>query len=243
MASEDKGCQDPGIETSSAARGSYTLHTPFAIKSQAWSPLGELQPGQYDPSPGIERRKSLSSAKVHERFEIGAMAQCGSRAEELSIEVRRSPNRGLTTAISGISGQERDSDLIGALPPKLFASCKLEDYGIATRLSLSFADLHPPPPPPPPSPLSFILCSFPRYQITRPSWKPMDRGSTRVWMEEPWKAFNVWIAASRVSLALHPRPIHARARPCIRTSLIWTPIQMLLCSIGIPGTRSTLEVW
>lgn len=71
MASEDKGCQDPGIETSSAARGSYTLHTPFAIKSQASSPLGELQPGQYDPSPGIERRKSLSSAKVHERFEIG----------------------------------------------------------------------------------------------------------------------------------------------------------------------------
>lgn len=32
---------------------------------------------------------------------------------------------------------ERGSDLIGALPPKLFASCKLEDYGIATRLSLS----------------------------------------------------------------------------------------------------------
>lgn len=87
---------------------------------------------------GIERKEILiigqGTREIRDRGD-GTVWQQGRGI--LSIEVRRSPNRGLTTAISGISGVERGSDLIGALPPKLFASCKLEDYGIATRLSLS----------------------------------------------------------------------------------------------------------
>lgn len=162
---------------------------------------------------GIERKEILiigqGTREIRDRGD-GTVWQQGRGI--LSIEVRRSPNRGLTTAISGISGVERGSDLIGALPPKLFASCKLEDYGIATRLSLSlsFADLHPPP-----SPLSFILCSFPRYQITRPSWKPRVHASVDGGTLQGIQCVNCG-----VSLSLHPRPIHARARPCIRTSLI-----------------------